>query len=81
MSETVRIVVDGQEHEVAAGSILASTLLELGVRRFRRSVKGEPRGPLCGMGVCQECRVTVDGRPQTRSCMIVCRDHMKVQTE
>jgi predicted molibdopterin-dependent oxidoreductase YjgC len=80
MSETVRIVVDGQEHEVAAGTMLASALLALGIRRFRRSVKGEPRGPLCGMGVCQECRVTVDGRPQTRSCMIVCRDRMLVDT-
>jgi D-hydroxyproline dehydrogenase subunit gamma len=80
MSETLHIMVDGQEREVAAGSTLASALLALGIRRFRRSVKGEPRGPLCGMGVCQECRVTVDGRTQIRSCMIVCRDRMSVET-
>ena len=31
-----------------------------GVTAFRRSVTGEPRGPLCGMGICFECRVTVE---------------------
>jgi len=81
VNKTVRIVLNGQEREVAAGSMLASALLTLGVRGFRRSVKGELRGPLCGMGVCQECRVTVDGRPHSKCCMIVCRDHMKVETE
>ncbi len=81
MSGTVRIVVNGEELEVADGTMLASALLASGLRLFRRSVSGEPRGPLCGMGVCQECRVTVDGQTQTRSCMVLCRDRMKVETE
>ena len=81
MSETVHIILNGEEREVAAGSMLASALLALGLRRFRLSVKREPRGPLCGMGVCQECRVMVNGAPQTRSCMLVCTDRMRVETE
>ena len=81
MRALLHIVVDGQEREVAAGSMLASALLALEVRRLRCSVNSEPRGPLCGMGVCHECRVTVDGRTQTRSCMVVCREHMRVETE
>lgn len=81
MSNTVRILVNGSQLDVAAGSTLASALLALGVVRFRRSVSAEPRAPLCGMGVCQECRVSVDGRRQIRSCMILCRDQMRVETE
>ncbi len=81
MSGAVVIILNGEEREVAAGSMLASALLALGMRRFRRSVQGEDRGPLCGMGVCQECRVTVDGLSQIRSCMVVCRDRMRVETE
>lgn len=81
MGDTIRILVNGSEHDVADGSTLASALLALGVVRFRSSVSAEPRAPLCGMGVCQECRVIVDGRRQIRSCMILCRDRMLVETE
>ena len=52
-----------------------------GVTTFRRSVTGEPRGPLCGMGICFECRVTVDGRPHVRSCQVLCRPGMEVRTD
>ncbi len=37
---------------------------------FRTSVTGEPRAPLCGMGVCMECRATVDGVPHQRTCQV-----------
>jgi predicted molibdopterin-dependent oxidoreductase YjgC len=80
MSEALKIIVDGNPRVVPAGSILASVLLNLGVACFRSSVGGEARAPLCGMGICYECRVTVDGWPQVRSCMTVCRDGMTVET-
>lgn len=35
---------------------------------FRTSVSGEPRAPMCGMGICMECRATVDGVPHQRTC-------------
>ncbi|HEV2697218.1 MAG TPA: 2Fe-2S iron-sulfur cluster-binding protein, partial [Terriglobales bacterium] len=38
------------------------------------------RTVLCGMGVCFECRVEIDGRPHQRSCQIVCSPGMKVNT-
>ena len=40
---------------------IAAAILMSGRSATRRSVSGEPRGPLCGMGICFECRVTVDG--------------------
>jgi len=81
MSETVRILLNGAEREVPAGASLAAALLGLGVTRFRTSVLGEPRGPLCGMGVCQECRVTVDGRAGVRACLLPCREGLHVETD
>jgi sarcosine oxidase subunit alpha len=45
---------------------------------FRRSVSGELRGPLCGMGICFECRVLVDGQLHVRSCQMLCREGMEI---
>jgi sarcosine oxidase subunit alpha len=52
-----------------------------GITVFRRSVNGEARGPLCGMGTCFECRVTIDGAPHSRSCVMLCRPGMSVVTD
>lgn len=46
----------------------------------RRSVTGMLRGPVCGMGVCQECRVTIDGRPHQLACQTLCASGMRVLT-
>lgn len=64
-----------------AGSTVAAAVLKAGVNTFRRSVTGEPRGPLCGMGVCFECLVTIDGEAKWRSCQTLCRDGMDVRTD
>jgi len=74
------IRVDGRSVEVPRGATVAAALLNLGVVSFRTSVGGEPRGPLCGMGICFECRVSIDGRPLERSCTTLCRDGMEVAT-
>lgn len=76
----VRIRVDGREVEVARGATVAAALTGLGIATFRVSLTGEPRGPLCGMGSCFECRVSIDGRPLTRACMTLCHDGMEVVT-
>ena len=62
-----------------AGKNLAADLLERGTT-FRRSVADEPRQPLCAMGTCFECRVTVDGVPHVRACRIVVREGLVVET-
>ncbi|MFN6201241.1 MAG: 2Fe-2S iron-sulfur cluster-binding protein, partial [Acidobacteriota bacterium] len=48
---------------------------------LRRSVAGAPRGALCGMGICFECRVEIDGIAHSRSCQIYCRAGMEVRTD
>jgi sarcosine oxidase subunit alpha len=81
VTDTIRIVVDGTATVVPAGTTVAAALGNAGRLAMHRSVTGEPRGPVCGMGICFECRVTIDGAPHTRSCMVRCVEGMEVVTE
>ena len=76
----VTIVADGRTVRVPAGVTVATALLDLGIAAFRRSVSGEPRGPVCGMGTCYECRVTIDGVAHRRACLVVVTEGMHVAT-
>ncbi len=78
MAETIRISVNGTPHQVPADVSLAAALLGAGYPAFRRSVAGESRGPVCGMGTCFECRVTIDGVPARRACLEPVREGMEV---
>lgn len=80
MPDTVLLVVNGVSVEMPAGSMVSAAILKTGISAFRRSATGEPRGPLCGMGICFECRVVIDGEPHCRSCQTVCKDGMDVRT-
>ena len=80
MADSVRILIDGRTVEVTAGTTVAAAVLGAGFTSFRLSVTGEPRAPVCGMGICFECRITVDSKTQQRSCQMVCRDGMTVET-
>ncbi len=81
MPESVTVVVNGIVVTMPAGSMVSAAILKTGVSAFRCSATGEPRGPLCGMGICFECRVTIDGEAHCRSCQTVCRDGMDVRTD
>ena len=81
MRETVSVSVNGETVTMPAGSMVAAAILTTGASAFRVSVNGEARGPLCGMGICFECRVTIDGEPHCRSCQTICRNGMDVRTD
>lgn len=81
MSAVVRLSINGHAVEVPAGSSVAAAIARAGVVAFRRSVGGQPRAPLCGMGVCFECRVRIDDVAQQRACMTAARDGMRVITD
>lgn len=81
MPEMIVIRVNGTPVTTPEGASLAVALMTAGWSGFRRSVAGEPRGPLCGMGVCYECRVTVDGEPHVKSCQTACRPGMEVEID
>lgn len=80
MSHMLRLSVNGQSVDVPSGASVAAAVA-LATLRFRRSVSGTPRGPLCGMGVCLECRVTVDGAAHVRACITPVTEGMQVYTD
>lgn len=66
--DSVSVTVDDIAIDVPPGTTVAAVLANAGFHG-RRSVSGEQRAALCGMGVCHECRVTIDGRAHQRACM------------
>jgi predicted molibdopterin-dependent oxidoreductase YjgC len=76
----LEISIDGRQIKVTSETTVAAAILQTGQRRFRTSVSGEPRAALCGMGICYECRVTIDGRAHARSCQIRCLPGMSIVT-
>lgn len=82
----VNLHINGQPLRIAAGTSVAAALrvvqasqpmAHMGVAR--RSVQGEARAPFCGMGICQECRVNINGRRRL-ACQTGCADGMLVET-
>jgi sarcosine oxidase subunit alpha len=80
MPEMITVMVNGVRVVVAEGSMVSTAVFVTGAASFRQSVTGEPRGPLCGMGICYECRVTINGQPHCRSCQVLCQNGMDVRT-
>jgi D-hydroxyproline dehydrogenase subunit gamma len=80
MTGSIEIYANGKPFQVASGVTVAAALLNEGITGFRTSVGGEPRGPLCGMGICQECRVTINDRVQERSCLVLVAPGMRIST-
>jgi predicted molibdopterin-dependent oxidoreductase YjgC len=74
----VTIRVGDRSIQAFSGETLATVLLAAGIRAFRTSVtRGEPRGPLCLMGTCQDCLVDVGGVAEL-ACQCHVRDGMVV---
>ena len=81
MPETVTVTVNGVTVTAPAGAMVSTAVALAGVSAFRKSVNGEPRAPLCGMGICFECCVTIDGRQHCRGCQVTCQPGMEVRTD
>jgi len=75
----VNITVNKNSVTVAPGTTVAAAILNSGLAGFRRSTGREMRGPLCGMGICFECRVTIDGINHQRSCTVMAEDGMEIE--
>ena len=79
--QAVTISVDGVPLQAYQGETIAGALLANGQRAWRRTEGGEPRGLFCGMGICYDCLVTVDGLPNVRACITPVIEGMVVETE
>jgi succinate dehydrogenase/fumarate reductase-like Fe-S protein len=78
----LRFGFDGATIEAAPGETISAALYAGGQRVLRTtSLRAEPRGLFCNMGVCFDCLVEVDGQPNVRACQTVVRAGMQVRTQ
>lgn len=80
MPEDVTVWVNGVAMQLAPHATVSTAIWKAGVP-CRKSVTGESRTALCGMGICFECRATVNGARHSRTCQLICRDGMIVETD
>ncbi len=73
---------DGRPVPFRPGQTLGAALVAAGTTAWRTTrIEGRPRGLFCGIGVCFDCLVTVDGHPNQRACLVVARRDMVVVTQ
>lgn len=77
--EPVEFEFEGETVESYEGETVAAALLVAGVPVFGVTRDGEPRLPLCNMGTCFDCAVTVDGERLVRACLADVRPGMAVE--
>lgn len=76
MSE-LSLLLNGQIVQASANDTVLAMLINAGIRVFVHA--GTPRFALCGMGVCQDCAVEIDGQPGQLACLQYCREGMAVR--
>ncbi|MFZ0211953.1 MAG: 2Fe-2S iron-sulfur cluster-binding protein [Candidatus Acidiferrales bacterium] len=85
MPETISVTVNGTAVRVPSNATALAAILMCTPSRaasfVRRSVAGEPRGPLCAMGICFECRATINNQRHRRTCQILCAPGMEIRTD
>ncbi|MFA9273871.1 MAG: (2Fe-2S)-binding protein [Candidatus Aquirickettsiella gammari] len=77
---TLSLTINGTTHQVEPGISVAAALARCGCITTRISVSGTPRAPVCGMGICQECRVTINGQAHQLACQTLCANEMQILT-
>ncbi len=79
--ERVQLTVDGKPIEAYKGETVAAAMLAAGIRTFHKSHKHQqPRSLYCGMGICYECLVTINGVHAQRACITQVEEGMKIET-
>lgn len=79
MKSLVTVVINGTSHTVCAANSVLAVLTQQQLMPWRYSVAGDARAPLCGIGICFECRVRVNGVVQ-RACQMLVSDGMEINT-
>jgi D-hydroxyproline dehydrogenase subunit gamma len=77
----VSVELDGRHVDAHLGETAAAVIFAEGAAATRRTKRGASRGVFCGMGVCFDCLVVIDGVPNTRACMTWVRDGMRIETQ
>jgi aerobic-type carbon monoxide dehydrogenase small subunit (CoxS/CutS family) len=78
----IEFTFDGESISAVGGQSVAAALLAANQRALRKTrFNNNERGVFCGIGVCFDCLVVIDGITNQRACLIEARPGMKVQTQ
>lgn len=81
-AQPVAVTIDGEAFEAREGDSVAAALLASGRLASRTTaISGAARGPFCMMGMCFDCRVTIDGVPDQQGCMVAVASGMRIETQ
>lgn len=73
---------DGTPVEFRPGQTVGAALVAAGRQSWRTTrVHQRPRGVFCGIGICFDCLVTIDGEPNHRACLVVAEPGLTVKTQ
>jgi len=76
------VTLDGRDIEAVPGRTVAAALWSAGVTSWRTTrTGGAPRGIFCGIGVCYDCLVTVNDRPNQRACLVLLHPGDAIRTQ
>ena len=79
---SVTIYIDEQPCQMPTGiSVAAAVLLKNALPSRTTPISGAPRAPFCMMGVCFDCLMEIDGRPNQRACQIVVAEGMRISKQ
>ena len=79
--KSIEVTIDGQKTQAFDGELVSTVLQAEGIVIFsRKHTTGQPCGVYCGMGVCYECLVTINGINNIRACQTFAADQMVIQT-
>ena len=76
------ITVDGEKIIAYEGETVGAALMAAGQRTLRYTNKKEqPRGLYCGIGLCQECRMVINGVANTQACQTLAAPGCQIETQ
>ena len=79
MTEKITFTFNGEEFTCESGQSIAAVLIAADNRELRKTRFGnEPRSIFCGIGICFDCVVEIDGVANQRSCLVEAKQGMKV---
>ena len=82
LRKKIHVTFDGETIEALEGEPIAASLIAAGKKVFYRTVKkNDPRGYFCAIGVCNDCKMIVNGVPNVRTCVTPVSEGMIIETQ
>ena len=80
--DKITFLFNGREVDAYPNETIAAALHAAGIRKLGESPElHRPRGLFCAIGNCSSCFMTVDGKPNTRVCVVKAEQGMHVEEQ